>query len=60
MTNMKRWSDAKLDKELYFARGFKDNNCPENLAWLAACEAESNRRDSAAELAGIQSVADRI
>ena len=60
MTNMKRWSDAKLDKEMTFARAAKDDSHPENLAWLAACEAEANRRDSAAELAGIQSLAGRI
>jgi hypothetical protein len=53
MVNMKRWSDAKLDKELAFARAAKDENDPANLAWLAACEAEANRRDSEAELAGL-------
>ena len=58
--NMKRWSDEKLEKELAFARAAKDERHPENMAWLAACEAEMDRRDSADELAGIQSLAGLI
>ena len=57
---MKYWSDAKLEKELHFARAAKDPNHPENLEWLAACEAEAERRDVAAELVGIQSLAGRM
>lgn len=57
---MSRWSDAKLDKELTFARTAKDDNDPATLAWLAACEAEVSRRDVADELAGLQALAGRI
>lgn len=41
--DMTRWTDAKLDKELAFARAFAD---PDALAveWLKACEAELARR----------------
>lgn len=60
MTNMKRWSDAKLDKELTFALAAKDDGHAGNLEWLASVQAEAERRDVAAELAGIQSVADRV
>ena len=54
MTNMKRWSYAKLDRQLIAAQAVKNNTM------IAAIEKELNRRDSAAELAGIQSLNGRI
>ena len=39
---MRRWSDAKLDKELSFARLANEGD-----QWLAGCEAEAKRRQVA-------------
>lgn len=46
MPNMKRWSDAKLEKEHYFALAAKDENCPDNMKWLADVCAEMDRRNA--------------
>jgi hypothetical protein len=50
--NMSRWSDAKLDKELAFARAAKDESHPANLEWLAACEREAEVRKAMANVWG--------
>jgi hypothetical protein len=41
--NMKRWTDAKVDKELAFARAANDGT-PECVEWLRSVEAEAVRR----------------
>lgn len=41
---IRRFSDAKLDKELAFARGFAPAVSDEERAWLDALEAEAQRR----------------
>lgn len=41
---MRRWSDAKLDKELSFAQYARDNNDTQNLAWLNALYQENGKR----------------
>lgn len=46
MTNMSRWSDAKLDKEMAFAIPASDGS-PECVAWIAALSTEMQRRDRA-------------
>lgn len=46
MTNMRRWSDAKLEKESVFAVAAFDSKCPHNVAWLNAIQAEMDRRAS--------------
>jgi hypothetical protein len=45
MPNMKRWSDAKLEKEIFFAKPANDGS-PESLAWIAALDAEAARRNA--------------
>lgn len=46
MPNMKRWSDAKLDKETAFAQAALNPNDQQTVAWLRACFAEMHRRSS--------------
>lgn len=43
MTNMKRWSEQQLEKELYFA-ALADDGSPESKAWIAALLVECERR----------------
>ena len=45
MTAMQKWTDAKLQKELAFARGFALDDT-EARDWLARLEAEQERRRS--------------
>jgi hypothetical protein len=47
MSILKRWTDAKLDKEHSFAVAANDGS-PECGKWLAAIEAEIARRKKAA------------
>jgi hypothetical protein len=42
--NLKQWGDTELQTALYVARMARDEADQKNLAWLAACEAEANRR----------------
>jgi hypothetical protein len=44
LPNMKRWSDAKVEKELGFALLAADANHVENMAWVEAVMAEAKRR----------------
>lgn len=43
--DMTRWTDAKLGKELSFARAFADSD-PLAVEWLRLCEAELARREA--------------
>lgn len=43
--NLKRWSDAHLEREIDFANGFEAwKGSPEERAWYAALHNEANRR----------------
>ena len=42
---VRHFSDSKLDMELSFARAARDDSWTQNLAWLAALEAEAVRRN---------------
>ena len=42
--NMQKWTDAKLQKELTFARGFALDEDAAARDWLARLEAEQERR----------------
>ena len=46
LPNMRRWTDAKLAKELAFAEAFAPAKSPEETAWLEAVRAEARRRQS--------------
>ena len=46
---MRRWDNAKLDRELRFGRAALDDNHPENVAWLRALEVEADRRSRMSE-----------
>ena len=46
---MRKWTDAKLDKELAFARAARDETHPENMRWLAQLLAEDSRRANLAQ-----------
>lgn len=50
---MSRWSDAKLDKELAFAKAARDNAHTQNLAWLNALHYENGRRAAKAILSAL-------
>lgn len=41
--NMKKWTDAKLSKEIAFSIPANDGS-PECLAWMVALKAEAKRR----------------
>lgn len=41
---IRQFSDAKLDKELAFARGFAPPTSEDERRWLDALEAEAKRR----------------
>lgn len=44
LPNMKRWSDAQLDKELAFAIAASDEDHAENQAWITKFKIEVVRR----------------
>lgn len=53
MPNMKRWTAAKLEKELYFARAMIDPNDQRTADWLYACEVEADRRSRMCETVAV-------
>lgn len=50
MPSMERWSNAKLEKELHFARAAKNESDQRTADWLYACEVEADRRSRMAEM----------
>lgn len=49
-TYMRRWTDAKLNKELAFARAIGGSDT-RNVGWLAELEAELKRRENSCQTA---------
>jgi hypothetical protein len=50
MTNMKRWTNKRIEKELYFAKAAIDPNDHRTSNWLYACEIEADRRSRMSEV----------